>query len=253
VSDEHRALVEAFRARRDRRYASEEGWLTLVDRILLGPGDNPVPIGTLVNAGDAVRLRPASGVTRAGQPLIGEVPVAVEADGVTPDRFELAGRRYEVTSRGGLSVRVRDPEAPARKAFRGIPAFPFDPAWRIEAALEPVDPPRHDAVPRTDGSESDSRWVGVARFELGGAARSLRLYDEGAAWFTAFTDATNGDETYGAGRLLGVPRPEPGGPVILDFNLAYNLPCAFNSLVTCPLPSPHNRLPIAIRAGEKQP
>ncbi|HEU5055415.1 MAG TPA: DUF1684 domain-containing protein, partial [Kofleriaceae bacterium] len=172
--EQHRARVEAFRKRRDARYRSPEGWLTFVDRLPLAPGENPLPIGALQVAPDgrAVVLRPAPGVTRAGQPVAGEVSVRVEERGVAPDRFELAGRTYEVTSRGagsGLSVRVRDPDAPARLAFRGIPAFPFDPAWRIAARCEPVDPPVMDPVPRSDGSDDDAPWVAMARFELAGA------------------------------------------------------------------------------------
>lgn len=256
----HRARVQAFRERRDARYRSEEGWLTFVDRIALEPGENALPIGTLVvaTAGGDVLLRPAPGVTRAGQPVTGEVPVQVEDRGVAPDRFELAGRRYEVTSRGaggGLNVRVRDPDAPARRAFRGIPAFPFDPAWRIAARCELIDPPVMDVVPRNDGSDSEAPWVAVAHFDLARAAQSLRLYaDESLArWFMPFSDPSNGEETYGAGRLLDPEIPRPGEPVVLDFNLAYNLPCAFNQLVACPIPSRHNRLSVAVRAGERSP
>jgi uncharacterized protein (DUF1684 family) len=256
----HRARVEAFRQRRDARYHSADGWLTFVDRIALAPGVNPLPIGSLLVAEDgrAVVLRAAPGVTRAGQPVTGEVAVRVEERGVAPDRFELAGRSYEVTSRGaggGLNVRVREPEAPARLAFRGIPAFPFDPAWRIVAACQLVEPPVMDAVPRSDGSDDQAPWVAVARFELAGAPQSLRLYaDESLTrWFVPFSDPTNGEETYGAGRLIDPEIPRPGEPVVLDFNLAYNLPCAFNSLVACPLPSRHNRLTAPVRAGEKSP
>ena len=255
----HRARVDAFRARRDTRYKSEEGWLTFVDRIGLESGENRLPIGVLVVAADGqVRLRPAEGVIRSGQPVAGEVPVQVEDRGVAPDRFELAGRRYEITARGaggGLNVRVRDPHAPARLAFRGIPAYPFESSWRIEADCELVDPPVPDVVPRSDGSDAEAPWVALARFTVGGAAQSVRLYaDESLTrWFMPFSDPTNGEETYGAGRLLDPDIPRPGDPVVLDFNLAYNLPCAFNQLVACPLPSRHNRLTVPVRAGEQNP
>jgi len=255
----HRARVEAFRRRRDARYRSEDGWLTFVDRIALEPGDNPLPIGTMVVAPDGrVLLRPTAGVTRRGQPISDEVAVLVEERGVTPDRFELAGRRYEVTSRGaggGLNVRVRDPDAPARHAFRGIPAYPFDPAWRIAARCERIDPPQPDLVPRSDGSDAEAQWVATAHFELAGAPQTLRLYaDESLTrWFMPFSDPSNGEETYGAGRLVDPEIPPPGEPVVLDFNLAYNLPCAFNELVACPIPSRHNRLTVPVRAGERAP
>ncbi len=254
----HRGLVEAFRQRRDARYRSEDGWLTFVDRIALDEGENQSPIGALLVAGDRVRLRPLPGVTLAGREVTGEVPVVVESRGVAPDRFEMAGRRYEITSRGaggGLNVRVRDPDAPARRAFRGIPAYPFAPGWRIVARCEPIDPPVLDTVPRSDGSDAEAPWVATAHFELAGAPQTLRLYaDESRTrWFVPFSDPTNGDETYGAGRLVDPEIPPPGGPVVLDFNLAYNLPCAFNELVACPIPSKHNRLSVPVRAGEQAP
>jgi uncharacterized protein len=255
----HRARVEAFRQRRDARYRSEEGWLTFVERIPLEPGENQLSIGTLLlSAAGEVRLRPAPGVTCAGQPVTGEVAVVVEDRGVAPDRFEQGGRRYEITSRGaggGLNVRVRDPDAPARKRFRGIPAYPFDPSWRIAARCERIDPPVPDRVARSDGSVADAPWVALAHFEVGGVPNILRLYaDESMTrWFVPFSDPTNGDETYAAGRLLDPEIPGPGEPVILDFNLAYNLPCAFNDLVACPIPSRHNRLTVPVRAGERAP
>ena len=68
--------------------------------------------------------------------------------------------------------------------------------------------------------------------------------------FVMFADGTTGRETYGAGRFLDVPRPVDGR-VTVDFNRAYNPPCAFNTLATCPLPPPQNKLELRIPAGEK--
>jgi hypothetical protein len=67
-----------------------------------------------------------------------------------------------------------------------------------------------------------------------------------------FTDATSGVTTYPANRSLGVQRPGPDG-VVLDFNRALNLPCAFTDFATCPLPPEGNDLPFAVPAGEKLP
>jgi uncharacterized protein (DUF1684 family) len=67
--------------------------------------------------------------------------------------------------------------------------------------------------------------------------------------FVMFADGTSGHETYGAGRFLHVPLP--AGPTVrVDFNEAYNPPCAFTGFATCPLPPPQNRLELAVRAGE---
>jgi uncharacterized protein len=84
----------------------------------------------------------------------------------------------------------------------------------------------------------------------------LRLYpileEPGARQlFFIFRDLTTGKDTYGAGRFLYTDLPKDG-QVVLDFNKAYNPPCAFTPYATCPLPPPENRLPIRIEAGEKK-
>lgn len=261
VSDDaetHRAEVAAFRARRDARFRAADGWLTLVERIALEPGRNALPIGTLVVGppGAAPHLEVAPGVTRRGHPVTGEVVVAVDGAGGVPDVFELDGRTYDVARRGErLSVRVRDPEAPARRAFRGHDFFPLDPALRVSAALAALDPPARETVAHTDGTEGEAVCLGQARFRIGDQACSLRIYREGSSdrMWIPFHDASNGRETYGGGRMLYVDRPAPGEALVLDFNLAFNPPCALNPLVTCPLPPPDNRVGVAILGGERSP
>jgi uncharacterized protein (DUF1684 family) len=59
----------------------------------------------------------------------------------------------------------------------------------------------------------------------------------------------SGRTTHGGARQLSAEMPRDG-VVILDFNKATNLPCAYTSYATCPLPLPENRLSLAITAGE---
>ncbi len=73
---------------------------------------------------------------------------------------------------------------------------------------------------------------------------------DAAELFFIFRDATTGKETYGAGRFLYAELPKDGR-IVLDFNKAYNPPCAFTPYATCPLPPPQNRLGVPIEAGEK--
>ena len=76
---------------------------------------------------------------------------------------------------------------------------------------------------------------------------------EGAAdFFLAFTDETTGRETYPAGRYIELDGP-PGGPYVLDFNLAYNPYCAYGrpERFACPRTPPENRLSVPIEAGER--
>jgi uncharacterized protein len=69
--------------------------------------------------------------------------------------------------------------------------------------------------------------------------------------FFVFRDLTAGKETYGAGRFLDTAPPQDG-KVVLDFNKAYNPPCAFTPYATCPLPPAENKLAVRIEAGEKK-
>jgi hypothetical protein len=59
--------------------------------------------------------------------------------------------------------------------------------------------------------------------------------------------------TYPANRSLAIDAPAADGSVVLDFNRATNLVCAYTDFATCPLPPAENRLPVAVEAGEKIP
>ena len=66
-----------------------------------------------------------------------------------------------------------------------------------------------------------------------------------------FRDQTNSKTTHGAGRFLYAKLPKDG-KLLLDFNRAFNPPCAFSpSLPACPLPPRENWLQLAIEAGER--
>jgi uncharacterized protein (DUF1684 family) len=95
---------------------------------------------------------------------------------------------------------------------------------------------------------------GVAHFEKDGKKASLLPFlDLGEKrLFVLFGDCTNGRETYGAGRFLYAPVPEEGR-ILLDFNKAFNPPCAFTPYAVCPLPPPENKVELTIDAGEKTP
>ena len=94
---------------------------------------------------------------------------------------------------------------------------------------------------------------GYLQFEIDGESFQLDPTGkiESKKLFLIFADQTNGDETYGAGRFLSVDLPNPDSTIYIDFNKAYNPPCAFTKYATCPLPPKQNQLPIEVTAGEK--
>ena len=169
----------------------------------------------------------------------------------TPDRILNGSRAVMVISRSGkVALRVWDSESPVRKGFKGIDTFPPDPRWRITARWEAYPQPRPVEVPSAVGTSTHEIAPGRAWFKVDGKEVSLEPTLDGDSLFFVFKDRTAPKETYGAGRFLDAPAPR-NGTVVLDFNRAYNPPCAFTSFATCPLPLPENVLPVRIEAGEK--
>ncbi|HMK73564.1 MAG TPA: DUF1684 domain-containing protein [Myxococcaceae bacterium] len=261
----------AWRERREKRLAADDGWLTLVALLWLKEGENsagsakdvavvfppkaPAHLGTFTRHGTSVSFQPAPGAVvtgTSGQPFTGG-PLHSDAEEAT-DELRAGGLRFHVVVRGDrVGLRVKDPEAPARLQFKGIPTYPTDPRWRIEARWEPSAAGTAIPVPTVLGTVDRMPSPGTAVFTLDGKEYRLTpVLEEGEKdLFFIFADATNRTETYGAGRFLYADPPS-NGRVILDFNRAYNPPCAFSPYATCPLPPKQNRLPVAVAAGERR-
>ena len=268
-ADEYVRSIEAYRRDREQRLRAEDGWLTLVGLFWLEPGktafgsDRALPVvlpagppkaGTLDLAGGTVRLRaePGVGLSVGGEKTADRV-LADDAGG-KPDVVELDRLRFHVIRRGDrFGVRVKDPEAPPRKQFTGLTYYPIDPTLRVVARFEPYEPPREVEVATVAGVVEKMLVPGRLTFELGGASRSLEPLVEKAGekeLFLIFRDVTSETETYPAGRYLYATLE--GSTAVVDFNRAYNPPCAFTPYATCPLPPRGNRLDVPIRGGEKR-
>jgi uncharacterized protein (DUF1684 family) len=92
---------------------------------------------------------------------------------------------------------------------------------------------------------------GFLRFKIGKKFYQLETSQEGNSLFVVFGDSTNKKQTYGAGRFIDTALPDAQGKVVIDFNKAYNPPCAFTPFATCPLPTAANKLAVEILAGEQ--
>lgn len=208
----------------------------------------------------------ADGVTVAldeGEELVVEgTPVRGEHRfGVLPERGGVnavwGDAVIEVARRGGNDiVRPRHPDAPLRSAFTGTPAYAPDPRWAVTGRYVAFDEPRPTTVgAAVEGLEHVYVAPGRVEFELDGRSLSLTAFPghTPGGLSLLFTDATSGVTTYAANRSLGVDAPAADGTVVLDFNRAANLPCAYTDLATCPLPPAENRLPVAVEAGQKIP
>src|SRR5262249_60985337 len=136
-----------------------------------------------------------------------------------PDSLQVGRLRFQPSVRGQrIGVRIKDPEARARKEFKGIPTFPASARWRIVARWEPANPPVEIAVPNVLGEVDRSPSPGTAVFTLDGKEyRLMPVLEEGSPdLFFVFADETNRSETYGAGRFF-YDDPATDGTVVLAF------------------------------------
>lgn len=162
--------------------------------------------------------------------------------------------RWNIIDRAGnLGVRLRNLEHPLTKQPLNIPCYDWSEAWVVRAEYRPFAEPETLRIDNIVGFSFDEVVNGELVFERDGQPHALWPLETGSGFFLLFSDATSGLETYGAGRYLTAAYPDSLGFVALDFNRAYNPPCAFTEFATCPLPPAQNDLPLAVTAGEKNP
>jgi uncharacterized protein (DUF1684 family) len=268
VLPSYEAQILDWRQRRHDRLADDNGWMTLVALEWLEQGRNrvgsdpssdalmpggPARWGTVYVEGDSIRFTAAkdSGLTINGKP-VKEAELIADDQG-EPTVVRSGDLSFHVIHRGSYALRVKDRKAPTLLAFKGMPMYDIDPEWRIEGAL--IRAPEGESIPISDvlGQTNDSPVYGTFEFEKDGEVYSLIALgteESDSLWFL-FADKTSGRETYGAGRFLYSDGMPENGRLVVDFNKAYNPPCAYNDFSTCPLPPQENRLKLAVEAGEK--
>lgn len=271
------AAWSAWREERREEIAGEDGWLTLIGLYWLEEGEatvgsdpgstialpadrSPARLGRLILAGGAVAFVPeAPGAVSIGGAAIAERVTLAPDDPGPPTILEVGSLRMHVIARADRrGLRVKDRESPARASFAGLPVFDHDPSMRVRARFVPAETGETLPIVNVLGMEIDEPLAGRVQFELAGETRTLLALPGGEApddpLFVMFRDATcDAGETYGAGRYLEVARPDASGETWVDFNYAYTPPCAFTQFATCPLAPHENAIPVAIRAGERNP
>ena len=265
----HVQTVENWRQERHENLTKSDSWLSLVGLSWLQAGANvcgsdpasdvqlpesaPARLGVLRLLEDgSVELLAEADVKVDGK-IQRRAKLASDAEG-KPTLVELGKVLFHLIDRDGrIGVRVKDRESPALVGFEGIESFAVDSRWRVEARFLPYDPPKSISVPTVLGSMSEVPSPGAVEMRVAGRSHRLDVLPGGEGeYFIVFGDVTNGKETYGGGRFLYAEAADSEGRVVLDFNLAYNPPCAFTPYATCPLPPRQNRLELAVRAGEKK-
>lgn len=248
--------LQQWQAARRAELASPDSWLGLVGLFWLEPGSNrvgrgedcavrlpsgPDCLGELDWQADRVLWRPVGGEARELASDRAGSPTAVDHENLS---FFIVDRE------GRLAVRLRDRDWMSSRPFAGLEYYPEAPAWQVEADWVEVDPPIHMEVPTVSGELKTVEVGRKAVFERDGQRVELLPMSVGEREvFFVFRDRTSGRETYGAGRFLKA-KPAVDGRIRLDFNRAFNPPCAFTPFATCPLPPPENWLSFQVPAGE---
>jgi uncharacterized protein (DUF1684 family) len=267
---EHEQEVAAWRTGRIERLTAPDGWLSLVglhwvpagaaqtvgngegNQVDLGIG--PEHLGRIEWADGKPWFLVADGVgaTVAGEPATRVELLPELANAPVVVRFGSAS--LQMLQRGEkFALRIKDSEASTRLKFSGIPHFDVDPSWRIEARFERYPEPRTIEVATVVGTLEAYPNPGRIVFERDGKTHRIEaLVEEGTEqYFLIIADRSSGKETYGMARYLYAGPPE-GDRIVVDFNKAYNPPCAFTAYATCPMPPEGNRLDLYVSAGEKK-
>ncbi len=158
---------------------------------------------------------------------------------------------YIMKRHHSLAIRLRDYKHPALEAMDHIPSYPIEPEYVVKARLVPFEDVKVITVPTPfQDYTQDYECPGELHFRLKGKKLTLLPFISGDKYFIIISDETSGLETYAGGRFM-YAEPDSSGSVLLDFNKAYNPPCAVTAFAACPMPPRENHLPVKIEAGEK--
>jgi uncharacterized protein (DUF1684 family) len=267
--------LQKWREEREKRLRADNGWLTLAGRYPLKEGANTIGTGkdndvifpaALKGTGPErlgtvqvdltakkVTLKLADGVSMVsgGKAFTGERVLGAATD--KRDWVSLERLSMHIIERDGKYVlRLADNESPVRKDFAGCIWYPANEAFRVKAKFVPYAEEKTLSIVNIIDEVSKQPCPGYAEFELKGQTYKLDAIKDGEGLFFVFRDKTAGDTTYKAARFLDIDK-QPGAneTFTLDFNKAYNPPCAFSNYTTCPLPPKQNILNVRIEAGEK--
>jgi uncharacterized protein len=243
-------------------------WLPLVGLFWLKPGVNAF------GSGPSNAIVFPKGPAHAGEfdvdgkdvtlKLLPETQASIDGKRVTSAKLEpdtsqhqtevdLGTLRFHVIVRGQrIGIRLKDTESEYVRKFRGMQFFALNMDYRVTAKWLPGEGKKTVQVPNVLGDVIAEPAPGTAVFILHGQEFTLTALggDPAKGLFFVFSDASAKTDTYPGGRFLDTG-PVSNGTVVLDFNRAYNPPCAVTPYATCPLAPKENRLPVAITAGEK--
>lgn len=262
--------VTKWRAAYERGLKAPDGWLAVAGLFWLHEGVNSIGSGEKNEIRLPPRCEKLTGVikfhdgraeflphagsvaTLNGKPAPQHAVLQNDKDH-PPDEIKIGDVTLTVIQRARrFAVRLRDPQAATVRNFKGGQWFPVDASYHIRAAWHAYPQPKQIPILSILGDTEPEPSPGYAQFRLNGKEYKLEpVIEEPNVLFFIFKDQTSAHETYGAGRFLKAEMPKDGA-VVLDFNRAYNPPCAYIDFATCPLPPRQNHMDTRIAAGQKR-
>jgi uncharacterized protein (DUF1684 family) len=261
--------IEAWDKARIENLKAENGWLNLVDLIWLQEGNSSFGssknnkvifptseidsiAGYFERKGNVVTMFTANNVALKIKGEVVKEAILFHPDSSKNPMVSYGNLRWTIIKRDqNIGIRLRNLKSAEIASFKGIERFAADTQWIIPAILIKENQPDKILITNVLGQTNQQKSAGKLQFKIAGKAYSLDALEEGDELFIIFGDETSGKTTYHTGRFLYAAKPGADGKTILDFNKAFNPPCAFTDFATCPLPPKQNILPIEITAGEK--
>jgi len=260
--------VEEWKDKRVAALTRPHGWLSLIGMEWFHNGENsigsaannsivlphgPAHIGTFKLVNDEITFTVHKGVTITANDknIVNTIVVKMDSSGDTTV-FRIDSFLFYVIERGKPALRIKDSSAKDLKNFTGIDYFPVSSDFLVKAEFIAYEPIKQLEIINVLGLLSKETSPGKLSFDIDGKNYKLDVLDADDEYYIIFADKTSGRTTYGPGRFLYVPKPKDGNMTTINFNKAYNPPCAFSDYSTCPLPPAQNRIPVYIEAGEKK-
>jgi len=262
--------IHEWQDKMDEQLRAEDGWLTLAGLHWLSSGENlvganpdhpvPLPAGvpetigtlTLTNENDVVlETSPGISVTIDNKQISGKIELESDINR-SPTIVYLSDISFFIVIRGArIGVRVKNAKSPVRLNFPGRVWWPVDEDLQVTAYISNHEPPKMVGVPDLLGDINQTAMDASLEFMLQGNTFALDAQKlPSGQYYIIFNDKSCSNGSYPPGRFLISELPK-GDTVVIDFNKAYNPPCAFTDFATCPLPSKQNHLDVSIRAGER--
>ena len=268
ANEDYIKAIMKWRQEMDTNLRRENGWLALAGLFWLRKGVN-----TIGSDPDCDILLPERAPAKVGEfvfdgnnvTLNVELDINVEVNGVptkiatldadqenVPSFINFNEMRMVVVRRGTrVGIRLWDNTREERRTFPTREWYPIGDEFHLLTKYVRFATPKIVDLPDILGASQDVPMNGYVEFELGGQTHQLLVEEEpDHRLFIQFRDETNGDTTYPSGRYHYTDPYQENVPFYIDFNKAYNLPCAFTKYATCTFPPPENQLKVPVEAGE---